>query len=139
MLESNRRALLFSTFLIGVLLLTQGCQGPAGPAGPEGPAGPAGPPGPGGAKGLAAVAADATLIRGVNVQSVARQDPGYVVTFTADVDVANGYYFVTPGLVGSCNTLINAEKTAGNSVYVSFGRRGPGISFADCAFSLAVF
>lgn len=136
--KSNRSTRLFVSLLatLLLLLLTTACQGPPGA---QGEPGPAGPPGPGGAKGLAAVAANATLIRGVNVASVAKQDPGYVVTFTADVDVANAYYLVTPGLVGSCNTMINAEKTAGNAVYISFASRGPGIDFVDCAFSLAVF
>ncbi|MGC9417655.1 MAG: hypothetical protein ACP5EN_01670 [Rhodovulum sp.] len=90
-------------------------------------------------KGMAAVSADAALIRGVNVVSVTKQAPGYRVEFASDVDVANGYYLVTPGLTGSCNTMINAEKTTGNAVYVSFAGRGPGINFADCAFSLAVY
>ena len=90
-------------------------------------------------QGIAAVDKNATLLRGENVVSVTKQAPGYRVEFNADVDVANGYYLVTPGLTGSCNTMINAEKTAGNAVYVSFSGRGPSINFVDCAFSLVVY
>ena len=90
-------------------------------------------------QGIAAVAKDATLLRGENVVSVTRQAPGYRVEFSEDVDVDNGYYLVTPGLVGSCNTMINAEKASGNAVYVSFAGRGPDINFVDCAFSLVVY
>lgn len=92
-----------------------------------------------GAKGLAAVSANGSLLRGLNVASVTRQAPGYRVEFVAGVDVANGYYLVTPGLTGSCNTMINAEKTTGNAVYVSFAGTGSVPNFVDCAFSLAVF
>jgi hypothetical protein len=90
-------------------------------------------------KGMAAVSADGKLLRGLHVVSVSKQPPGYRVVFDASVDVAKGYYLVTPGLTGSCNTMINAEKTSGNAVYVSFAGRGPSINFVDCAFSLVVY
>lgn len=90
-------------------------------------------------QGIAAVAKDATLLRGENIVAVTKQPPGYRVEFSGEVDVANGYYLVTPGLTGSCNSMINAEKTAGNAVYVSFAGRGPSINFVDCDFSLVVY
>jgi len=90
-------------------------------------------------KGMAAVSADGHLLRGVNVVSVTKQPPGYRVQFSPSVDVANGYYLVTPGLTGTCNTMINAEKTTGNAVYVSFAGRGPSINFVNCSFSLVVY
>jgi len=92
-----------------------------------------------GAKGLAAVNKTGNLLRGINVVSVNIQPPGYRVVFNSDVDVANGYYLVTPGLTGSCNTRPNAEKSAGNSVYVSFAKGGTAAEFSECGFSLAVF
>lgn len=92
-----------------------------------------------GAKGLAAVSKTGSLIRGVNVVSVAVQPPGYIVVFNSEVDVANGYYLVTPGLTGSCNTKPSAEKSTGNAVYVSFSRTATTPTFTNCAFSLAVF
>ena len=92
-----------------------------------------------GAKGLAAVSKTGGLIRGINVVSVAVHPPGYVVEFNGEVDVANGYYLVTPGLTGSCNTKPNAEKWTGNSVYVSFAKSAATPTFTNCAFSLAVF
>ena len=139
-MRTSFRLPLLAAGLAALLLLASACQGPPGPPGPAGPAGPAGPVGPGGAKGLAAVADDATLIRGVNVESVEWQQPGrFQVTFSAEVDVANGYYLVTPGLVGTCATMISAEKAPGNAVWVIFTTEKPGPDFINCAFSLAVF
>ncbi|MES1241733.1 MAG: hypothetical protein ABUT39_08960 [Acidobacteriota bacterium] len=117
--RKSRRMEVLAAFLV-LLFLAIGCSGPQ-------------------VQGLAAVKADGTLLRGVKVASVAKQPPGYRVEFDPSVDVANGYYLVTPGLTGSCNTMINAEKTTGNAVYVSFADRGPGINFVDCNFSLAVY
>lgn len=137
MLRSTRCNSLFVPLLALALLLAVSCQGPPGPAGPQGDPGPAGPPGPGGAKGLAIVTGDANLIRGVNVESAVRQDPGYLVTFTAEVDVANGYYFVTPGVDGTCVSMIDAEQAPGNGVWVGFVAADG--DYHDCSFSLAVF
>ncbi|MDH5360387.1 MAG: hypothetical protein OEX03_07475 [Gammaproteobacteria bacterium] len=61
-----------------------------------------------GAKGLAAVNKTGNLLRGLSVVSVNVQPPGYRVVFNSDVDVANGYYLVAPGLTGSCHTRPNA-------------------------------
>jgi len=61
--------------------------------------------------------------------------PGvYTVTFTAAVNVAAGFYVVTPGVVGTCATGASAENsgTVANSVTVV-------LVAGDCAFSLAVF
>jgi hypothetical protein len=106
--------------IVGMCSMAVGCVGPQ-------------------VKGMAAVSAESDLLRGVNVVSVSKQPPGYRVEFDPSVDVANGYYLVTPGLNGSCNTMINAEKTSGNAVYVSFAGRGPSINFVDCDFSLVVY
>src|SRR6266487_3627355 len=88
--------------LLSLWLLASSCKGDTGAPGPTGPAGSGGPPGPAGtpaAQGLAAVDASGTLIRGLNVASVSRLSQGrYTVTFTSNVNVASGYYLVTPGL-----------------------------------------
>lgn len=115
----GKSCILILVFLVGMCLMAVGC-------GPQ-------------VKGIAAVDADGNLLRGVNVVSVSRQPPGYRIEFDSSVDVANGYYLVTPGLTGSCNTMINAEKTTGNAVYVSFAGRGPDINFVDCGFSLVIY
>ena len=44
----------------------------------------------------------------------------YTVTFTSNVNVAGGYYLVTPGLTGTCAMVSNAEEFAGNAVFVGF-------------------
>jgi hypothetical protein len=115
-----------------LMLLVAACQGPPGPQGP---------PGTPAARALAAVNSDGTLLRGVNVASVERVDTGrYRVTFESNVNVANGYYLVTPGLTSTCNMVGQAEKSTGNSVWVSFAdHRSNGVTFADCSFSLVIF
>jgi len=123
--------------LLSLGLLATSCKGDMGAPGPPGAAGtPA-------AQGLAAVDASGALIRGLNVASVSRLSQGrYTVTFTSNVNVAVGYYLVTPGLTGTCNMVSEAEQTTGNAVYVSFvdHRTGPGtVTLVDCAFSLVVF
>jgi hypothetical protein len=118
---ANRKSLiLILAIVVGLCCMTAGCLSPQ-------------------VKGIAAVSADANLLRGVKVVSASKQPPGYRIEFDPSVDVANGYYLVTPGLSGSCNTMINAEKTSGNAVYVSFAGRGPDINFVDCAFTLVVY
>lgn len=112
--------------ILEIVLFVGMCSMAVGCAGPQ-------------VKGIAAVSAESDLLRGVNVVSVSKQPPGYRVEFDSSVDVENGYYLVTPGLNGSCNTMINAEKTHGNAVYVSFAGRGPNINFVDCDFSLVVY
>ena len=75
------------------------------------------------------------LIRGRNVSSVTRVRAGlYTVTFTSAVNVAAGFYVVTPGLVGTCATGASAENsgTVANTVTVV-------LAAGDCAFSLVVF
>ena len=87
------------------------------------------------AQGLAAVNGSGGLIRGHNVASISRVRAGvYTVTFTAAVNVAAGFYVVTPGVVGTCATGASAENsgTVANSVTVV-------LVAGDCAFSLAVF
>ena len=125
----------------------QGETGPAGPAGPQGPAGPSGPqgdPGPIGpagspaAQGLAAVNSGGSLLRGVNATSASRTGLGtYRVTFNGSVDVATGYYVVTPGLTGTCAATPSAESSSGNSVFVLFVKHDG--TRVDCSFSLVVF
>src|SRR6266566_3467625 len=129
--------------LLSLGLLASSCKGDMGAPGATGPAGAGGPVGPAGApaaQGLAAVSASGTLIRGLNVSSVSRLGQGrYTVTFTSSVNVAGGYYFVTPGLTGTCNMVSEAEQSTGNAVFVSFidQRTGPGtVTLVDCAFSL---
>ena len=117
---------------------SQGPQGPAGSSGPQGDPGPIGPAGLPGAQGLAAVSSGGSLLRGVNAASATRTGLGtYRVTFNGSVNVANGYYIVTPGLTGTCAAIPSAEGTSGNSVFVLFidddGTR------QDCSFSLVVF
>lgn len=116
----GKSRILVPAFLTSMCCMTAGCIGPQ-------------------VKGIAAVSKDGNLVRGVNVVSVSKQPPGYRIQFDPSVDVANGYYLVTPGLTGSCNTMISAEKTNGNAVYTSFAGRGPDINFVDCAFSLVVY
>ncbi len=117
---------------LALMLFVAACQGPPGPPGP---------PGTPAAQALAAVNSDGTLLRGVNVASVERVDTGrYRVTFESNVNVANGYYIVTPGLTNTCNMVGEAEKSTGNSVWVSFvDHRSPGVTFVDCSFSLVIF
>ncbi len=129
---SSHWSLYISALLL--LLAVTACEGPPGPAGPPGPPGPIGPAG---TKGLAAVGVDGTLLRGVNVVSAGFKDPGYLVTFTEDVDVANGYYLATPGLTSTCNATVRATGRQGNSVFVGFSL--PDHTYVKCAFSLAVF
>ncbi len=116
-----------------------GLAGSVGPAGQPGPQGPAGTPGPGSAKAMAAVSQDGTLLRGVNVVSSVRKQEGiYVVQFAPSVDVANGYYVVTPGLTSTCVVKHDAEiaNSAPNALNVGFSGNG---GFVDCSFSLLVF
>ncbi|MFQ5909912.1 MAG: hypothetical protein ACE5IJ_04230 [Thermoplasmata archaeon] len=100
--------------------------------------GPQGPPGMPAAQGLAAVSSTGTLLRGVNVDSVTHPSEGtFRVFFTSNVDVANGYYSLTPGLTGTCATVHSAEITPGNGVFVLFATDA-GV-LIDCAFTLVVF
>jgi hypothetical protein len=127
-----------------------GLRGPAGPIGPQGPVGPTGPAGPAGPRGekddpgepattlFAVVAADAALVRGTGVATVARLAPGsYEVTFArgiadcahvatlavAEAAGATGQIGVAPGATGSA-VRVETETSAGSN--------------ADRAFHLAV-
>ncbi len=105
-----------------------------------GPQGPQGPPGEPAAQAMAAIDRDGNLLRGVNISSTERTDTGlYRVTFDADVDLANGYYLITPGLNTACNTVGMAAYD-GTALRVSFGDpTSTTPRFIDCAFSLVVF
>jgi hypothetical protein len=61
------------------------------------------------------------------------------VTFTSDVDVASGYYLVTPGLTGTNALVFSAEASsaAPNAVFVLFVDRAG--TRRDTDFTLAVF
>lgn len=142
-MSSYRRLPLPALAVLACLFLSacSGDDGPTGPSGPQGPEGPAGPQGPAGmpaAQGLAGVDGTGTLLRDVNAVSAERVDVGrYRVTFSSAVNVAAGYFVVTPGLNSSCNTMASAEVSANNSVWVSFSSGG--LNFVDCSFSLVVF
>jgi hypothetical protein len=125
----------------------EGPPGPTGPQGPAGPAGSAGPAGPQGEKGdpgeppatlFAVVAADATLVRGRRVATVARLAPGsyevtfaegvaqcvHVATLVAEAARATGQIGAAPGATESA-VRVETETSSGSN--------------ADRAFHLAVF
>lgn len=111
-----------------------GEQGPQGPQGEMGPPGPEGPPGIG-PQGMAAVTSNLVLLRGLNVASVEPMPFANVrVTFTEDVDVANGYYVATPGLTETCALPTSVERSSNNSVIVVFDNE-----VFTCGFSLIVY
>jgi hypothetical protein len=112
-------------------------QGPPGELGPQGETGPVGPEGPPGIgpQGMAAVTGELVLLRGLNVASVEPMPFANVrVTFTADVDVANGYYVATPGLTNTCALATSVERSSNNSVVVVFDSE-----VFTCGFSLIVY
>jgi hypothetical protein len=112
----------------------QGPQGETGAQGETGPAGPQGPPGIG-PQGMAAVTSNLVLLRGLNVASVEPMPFANVrVTFTEEVDVANGYYVATPGLTGTCALPTSVERSTNNSVVVVFDSE-----VFTCGFSLIVY
>ncbi len=114
-----------------------------GVSGTDGVTGSDGPRGPPGSQlrwaWLAAVSDVGTLVRGQNVTAASRLNSDrYMVTFNSNVEVANGYYFATPGLTGnwgvSGKPAFSANYSAPNSVHVE-GAYGAATSTVHSASS----